>query len=182
MSDDRPVDWQPTLVGESITLRPIASGDFDALHAAAADPLIWALHPDPRRHEREVFESAFFATALASRGALVVIDNATGRIIGSSRYYDWEPRDPSVAIGYTFLARSHWGGATNREMKRLMLGHAFQWADVVWFHVGKHNLRSRRAMEKLGAELSHEGVRDVAGVGHDYLYYRITTPGRELGQ
>jgi RimJ/RimL family protein N-acetyltransferase len=166
------IDLQPTLAGETLTLRPLRVEDFDALHAVAADPAIWEQHPEPTRYQRLVFES-YFTSALASRGALLATDNATGTVIGSSRYYDWDAAARSIAIGYTFLARSHWGGAANREMKRLMLDHAFRWADTVWFHVGRDNHRSRRAMEKLGAELAREAQREHGGVLQDYVYYRI---------
>jgi len=165
-------DLQPTLIGPTISLRPLRADEFEPLYAAAADPLVWEQHPEPLRYQRPVFEG-FFAGALASGGALVVTDSATGKIIGSSRYYDWTPAAREVAIGFTFLARSHWGGATNREMKRLMLDHAFRWADVVWFHVGGNNWRSRRAMEKIGGTLSHEERRELNGAAHEYACYKI---------
>jgi RimJ/RimL family protein N-acetyltransferase len=168
-------DAQPTLLGETLSLRPLAAADFAPLYAAASDPLIWSLHPEPLRYRRAVFEQ-FFEAALDSRSALVVTDNASGEVVGSSRYYDWNPTLREVAIGYTFLARSRWGGATNLEMKRLMLGHAFRWADTVWFHVGRHNLRSRRAMEKVGGILDHEERRELNGAVHDYVVYRIDAP------
>jgi RimJ/RimL family protein N-acetyltransferase len=57
-----------------------------------------------------------------------------------------------VAIGYTFLARKAWGSVHNREMKKLMLDHAFQFVDTVLFHIGENNFRSRKAIEKIGAE------------------------------
>jgi RimJ/RimL family protein N-acetyltransferase len=78
-----------------------------------------------------------------------------------------------VAIGYTFLAREYWGGAANREMKRLMIEHSAPHADVIWFHVGKQNLRSRRAMEKIGAVAAFEGQRPQHGEMIDFIYYRI---------
>jgi RimJ/RimL family protein N-acetyltransferase len=165
-------DLQPTLVGQSISLRPVKEGDFEALFAVASDPLIWEQHPEPLRYQRAVFEG-FFAGALASGGALVVIDNRTGDIIGSSRYYEWKAATREVAIGYTFLARSYWGGAANAEMKRLMLQNAFRCADVVWFHVGKNNRRSRKAMEKIGGRLSHEARLESNGVLQDFVFYRI---------
>ena len=96
-----------------------------------------------------------------------------GLIIGSSRYYDWDAARREVAIGYTFLTRAHWGGATNRELKRLMVDWAFQYADRIWFHVGKHNLRSARAMEKIGAVLDHEEIKVLFGQAHPYLHFRI---------
>lgn len=170
------VDLQPTLTGETLLLRPLRVEDFDALYAVAADPAIWEQHPERTRYQRLVFEG-FFTAALASRGALFATDRASGEAIGSSRYYDWSPAEKSVAIGYTFLARSHWGGAANREMKRLMLDHAFRWADTAWFHVGAGNLRSRRAMEKIGGVFAREARREVNGVSAAYVYYRIDRPG-----
>jgi len=169
-------DMQPMLTGERITLRPLYAGDFTALYEAASDPLIWEQHPEPQRHQRDVFERGYFAGALHSGGALVVTDNRSGEIIGSSRFYDWNPDLQEVAIGYTFLVRRHWGGATNGEMKHMMLKHAFSRARRVWFHIGKYNLRSRRAIEKIGARLSHAQSREVNGVMHDYVYYAIDAP------
>lgn len=169
-------DLQPTLVGGTIILRPLRADDLDVLHAAASDPLIWAQHPEPTRYQRDVFEHGFFVGALASGGAFVVIDKATGEVIGSSRYYEWHPDTREVAIGFTFLARSHWGGGTNHEMKRLMLDHAFRWARVVWFHVGIDNWRSRKAMEKIGGHLSHVEGKIIHGVEHVHAFYRIDAP------
>lgn len=169
----RQVDLQPTLVGESLLLRPLEPADFEPLYAVASDPLIWEQHPEPTRYQRAVFEG-FFAGALASRGAFAVLQRDGGAIIGSSRYYDWDEAKREVAIGFTFLGRDHWGGAANGEMKRLMLDHAFRWADTVWFHVGKYNRRSRKAMEKIGARYSHEVVRDAGGVAQEHVHYRIS--------
>lgn len=176
MHPDLPFDFQPTLTGATLALRPLVAEDFEALYAAASDPLIWEVHPEPTRYQRSVFEQSFFAGALTSGSAFVVTDLASGRIIGSSRYYDWQPATREVAIGYTFLARSHWGGASNREMKQLMLDHAFRRAAVVWFHVGATNWRSRRAMEKIGGRLSHEAPIVLNGVELLYAFYRIDAP------
>jgi RimJ/RimL family protein N-acetyltransferase len=145
------MELQPVLEGPRLRLRPLKAADFDELYAAASDPLIWEQHPAPNRHERKVFEE-FFDRALKSRGALAVIDKATGQIVGTSRYYDLEGRD-SVCIGFTFLTRAYWGGDYNRELKFTMLDHAFFAVRRVLFHVGPNNLRSRRALEKIGAKL-----------------------------
>ncbi len=167
------VDLQPTLAGASLTLRPLAAADFDALYAVAADPLIWEQHPEPTRYQRPVFEG-FFAGALASGGALAVLRRDSGAIIGTSRYYDWNAARREVAIGFTFLARQYWGGAVNGEVKRLMLQHAFGWADTVWFHVGRNNWRSRKALEKIGARYSHEVDRVVGDAVQPYVHYRAS--------
>lgn len=170
------LDLQPTLLGRTITLRPLKIDDFEALYKAASDPLIWEQHPDSERYKRDVFRERFFDGAIASGGALAVLENATQRIIGSSRYYDCDFHKRELAVGYTFLERRHWGIGTNGEMKELMLAHAFNWAGTIWFHVGKTNLRSRKAVEKLGAVLSHEEERKLEGKPFVQLYYRLQAP------
>ncbi len=146
------MNLQPVLRGELLELRPLRPDDFDALHAVAADPLIWEQHPVRDRYKVEVFRD-FFRTGLESGGGLVAIDRRTGAIIGSSRYHGYDPLKREVEIGWTFLARAYWGGRYNGEMKRLMLDHAFGFVDRVIFVIGPRNLRSRRAVEKIGATL-----------------------------
>ncbi len=167
--------WQPTLLGTHVSLRPLRPDDFETLYATASDPLIWAQHPEPTRWQRDVF-TRFFEGALASEGALLVSDAHTGHVIGSSRWYEWYPAAREVAIGYTFLARSHWGGSVNGELKQLMLQHAFQYAQRIWFHVGTENVRSQRALGKIGARYSHTTLQDAARGGRDCAYFVIYTP------
>lgn len=148
-------DLQPTLVGERVVLEPLREADFDALYDVARDPLIWAQHPAHDRHEEPVFR-AYFRGAIASGGAFLVRDASTNAIIGCTRFHDWNDTTREVEIGWTFLARSHWGGRYNSEMKQMLLAHAFQWADRVRFHVGEHNTRSRMAVERIGGVLVGE--------------------------
>ena len=160
-----PFDKQPYLKGDLLTLRPLLKGDLNELYAVASDPLIWEQHPNSDRYRREVF-GQFFQDALASGGALTAIDNANGMIVGSSRFHAYDEERREIEIGWTFLARSHWGGTYNREMKRLMLDHAFRTVDNVVFLIGPANMRSRRAIEKLGARaigtrLSSTGIESV---------------------
>lgn len=143
------LDRQPHLVGRLVEVQPLRANDYDALYAAASDPLIWEQHPDDRWRE-DVFRD-FFAQHLASGGALVVLDRGDGRVIGTTRYHGYDPEKSEVEIGWTFLARSHWGGAVNAELKQLMLDHAFGSVERVIFLAAVGNLRSRRAIEKLGA-------------------------------
>ena len=172
-------DLQPTLTGPTITLRPLVAGDLEDLHQAAADPAIWAQHPDSERYRRDVFEINFFAGALACGGALVAVNNRSGALLGSSRYYDWDPGTREIAVGYTFLVRDCWGTGTNTEMKALMLGHAFGFASAVWFHIGSDNLRSRRAIEKLGAALVREEQAPLNGGSFTRLFY-VLEPSRAI--
>ena len=142
-------DLQPTLVGPRVIARPVVPSDWPEMFAAAADPEIWALHPARDRYTERVFR-AFFDAALASRAAFSFVDRTTGKIIGSSRFHEYNPRLSEIEVGWTFLARAYWGGSYNLEIKRLMLEHAFQFVDVVVFWVGDTNWRSQRAMEKIG--------------------------------
>ncbi|HEX4562181.1 MAG TPA: GNAT family N-acetyltransferase [Gemmatimonadales bacterium] len=144
------VELQPVLTGKLLQMRPLREDDWGALYALAKDPLIWEQHPDRERWREERFREVF-REGLESGGALVAIDLAGGRPIGFTRYHDYRPELSVVEIGWTFLARSHWGGMYNSEMKDLMVRHAFTFVKTVVFSAGVDNLRSRRAIEKLGA-------------------------------
>lgn len=113
-------DAQPTLTGELVHARPLRAADFDGLYAVAADPLLWAQHPQQDRHQQDVFRR-FFLDALSSGGALAVVDGRDHRIIGTSRYHGHDAQRREIEIGWIFFARSHWGGAHNGELKHLML-------------------------------------------------------------
>jgi RimJ/RimL family protein N-acetyltransferase len=147
---DLPFDLQPTLEGSRVTLRPLSPADHDQLFAVAADPLIWEQHPDKTRSHPTGFK-AFFQQALDSGGALLATETASGRAIGSSRFHGYDEAADEIEVGWTFLARSHWGGQYNREMKRLMLDHAFRYVGRVVFLIDPANHRSQRAIEKIGA-------------------------------
>jgi RimJ/RimL family protein N-acetyltransferase len=162
-------DLQPRLVGDLVELRPLREDDFADLYAAAADPLIWEQHPVPNRHEKATFRT-YFSEHLASGGALVAIDRRGGRIVGQSRFHGYDARNSEVEIGWTFLARSYWGGDYNGEMKRLMLAHAFRFVRRVVFLVDPQNVRSQRAVEKIGAVRA--GSRPD-GAGRESFLYEI---------
>jgi RimJ/RimL family protein N-acetyltransferase len=142
-------ELQPTLTGTLVELRPLRPDDFEALYAVAHDPAIWEQHPVRERYKEDVFRG-FFREALESGGAFAIVDRGTGCIIGSSRYYGFDAERGEIEIGWTFLARAYWGGVYNRELKELMLRHAFQFVGRVIFLVGPQNFRSQRAMEKIG--------------------------------
>ena len=162
-------DFQPVLRGDLVRLRPLRGEDFDALFAVASDPLIWEQHPVKVRFQ-ELHFRPFFEESLASGGALIALDAVDGRVIGSSRFHGYDAGKSEVEIGWSFLARSHWGGRFNGEMKRLMLGHAFKFVDRVVFLVDPQNRRSQRAVEKIGGLLV--GRRPDAG-GRDSFVYEI---------
>jgi RimJ/RimL family protein N-acetyltransferase len=172
MNQEKTFDSQPTLVGKKISLFPLKVEDFEELFLVASDPLIWEQHPERYRYQKPVFEK-FFSGAMASKGALIVVDTAQRKVIGTSRYYDLNPADDSVAIGFTFLAREYWGTNTNKEMKQLMIQHAFTYVKKVWFHIGPSNIRSRKAIEKIGATYSHEETKVLNGAGQPFVFYKM---------
>lgn len=163
---------QHALTGPTLHLIPLQTEHWPALMQAASDPLIWTLHPEPERYKPEVFKLVFDG-GLASGSAYLICDKQSSEVLGTSRYYEFDAAKREVAIGYTFLVRSRWGGSTNTELKQLMLSHAFGFADVVWFHVGEQNLRSRRAVEKLGAVYTHTETTSPTGVARATVFYRL---------
>ena len=173
---------QPVLEGELLMLRPLRPDDWEALFVVASDPLIWEVHPQHDRWQEPVFR-AYFADALAKGGALAVIDRASGAVVGSSRYQAHDPADGgSVEIGWTFLARSHWGGKFNPGLKRLMLGHALGQVERVIFRVGETNWRSRRAMEKIGGKLTKRSTMEQTASGLVlHVQYEITRDDYSTG-
>jgi len=144
------MNLQPTLSNKLITLKPLQEDDFNALFEVASDKLLWEQHPNNNRYKKEVFKD-FFDIAIQSKSAFVVIDNKTNKIIGSSRYYEFNKEDSSIIIGYTFISREYWGTVYNRTLKDLMTNYAFQFVNIIHFHVGETNYRSQKAVEKLGA-------------------------------
>ncbi|HEV7232345.1 MAG TPA: GNAT family N-acetyltransferase [Bacteroidia bacterium] len=155
-------EFQPTLENETVRICPLLETDFETLYKIASDPLIWEQHPNPNRYQKEVFQT-FFKGAIESGGAFLVFDNKTEEAIGSSRYCEYNPEEQSISIGYTFLARDHWGGLYNPALKALMLDHAFRFVNRVIFHIGAVNVRSQKAIEKLGALKTGEAEIEYYG-------------------
>ncbi|WP_294299383.1 GNAT family N-acetyltransferase [uncultured Chryseobacterium sp.] len=153
---------QTFLENEKYQLIPLQQGDFESLFEVASDPKVWEQHPNKDRYRREVFEN-FFKGAIESRGAFKIVDRLTGEVLGSTRFYDYDEENNSIFIGYTFYGTKSWGKKINPQVKKLMLDYIFQFVETVYFHVGKDNMRSRTAMERLGAE--SVGEHEVAYFG-----------------
>jgi N-acetyltransferase len=172
-------ELQPHLVGDLLEVRPLRPEDWESLFAVAADPLIWEQHPARDRYQEEVFKE-FFREALESGGAFAVINRKTQEIIGSSRYFGFEPGKREIEIGWTFLARSHWGGKYNAELKRLMLDHAFKFVDSVVFLIGPTNVRSQKAVEKIGGIMTERREKMIDGKAVEQVVYQIKKPTGSL--
>ncbi|CAM3250687.1 N-acetylglutamate synthase [Sphingomonas antarctica] len=130
-------------------------GQLTLTFEVASDPLLWLLHPAHDRWQRSVFDH-FFDSGLKSGGSLTIVDRESARVIGASRYDNYKIERDEIEIGWTYIGRAYWGGIYNGQIKQLMLDHIFRQVGTVAFTVGTTNLRSRRALEKLGATLRDE--------------------------
>lgn len=153
---------QTILENENVKLIPLWEDDFERLYEVASDPKIWEQHPNKDRYQREVFKN-FFKGALESKGAFMILDKSSNEIAGSTRFYDFDEEENSIFIGYTFYGTKFWGSKLNPQVKKLMVDYIFQFVDKVNFHVGADNIRSQKAMERLGAV--KKGEIDVAYYG-----------------
>ncbi|MBO9595803.1 MAG: GNAT family N-acetyltransferase [Niabella sp.] len=145
-----PFSIQPVLEHPHVKLIPLKAEDFERLYAVASDPAIWQMHPNKDRYQRKVFET-FFEGALQSGGAFLCQAMPAGAVAGSTRFYNYDPTEHSIFIGYTFYATRFWGTGLNTEVKQLMLEYIFRFVRTVYFHIGAENYRSQKAIEKLGA-------------------------------
>ena len=165
-------DDHPRLEDARLILRGITGQDSEDLYRAANAPEIWAGHPSKDRYKREVFDP-YFDMLVREGGTLVVIDKTSAKIIGCSRYYVGPDAPEDISIGFTFLNNLYWGGTVNFHMKQLMLDHAFQTFDRVWFHIAPDNIRSQRATLKLGAEFVGEDEIDLSGNPAPWKRFRL---------
>lgn len=146
-----PFNVQPILENEKAILYPLQEKDFDELFAVASDPKIWEQHPNKDRWKKDVFKN-FFEGAMQSQGAFKIVDKVSGKVIGSTRIYDYDGHEGRILIGYTFYDRSSWGMGFNPAVKATMLDYLFQFVNTVHFHIGAENLRSQIAISRLGAK------------------------------
>ncbi|MCD9574561.1 GNAT family N-acetyltransferase [Flavobacterium soyae] len=164
---------QPDFLEDQIVkLIPLEENHFEELYKAASDPLIWEQHPMKDRYKKDVFKT-FFETAIDSKGSFLILDKHTNEIMGTTRYYDYNPEKSSVAIGYTFLSRKYWSGPYNKSCKKLLIDYAFQYVDSILFHIGAENFRSQKAVLKLGAEKVNTMVFTNNGVSLPHFEYEL---------
>lgn len=149
------MNLQPTLSNDLVQLVPLSENDFEELYHIASDELVWEQHPENDRYKKEIFHKLFIKIIDFNSG-FKIIDIKTNNVIGKTSFYDLNETEKFVAIGYTFIDRKYWGTPYNRSVKNLMINYAFKFVDTIIFHIGESNFRSRKAVEKLGANLSDE--------------------------
>ncbi len=157
------LDIQPIhLKNNIVQLVPLQESDFDRLYEVASDPLVWEQHPNPNRYKKEDFKK-YFEGAIFSKGALLVLDSKTNQVVGCSRFYDFNADAYSIKIGYTFIGRKFWGQNMNKNMKSLMINYAFEKLENVLFDIGANNIRSQKAISKIGATKIGEQIIEYYG-------------------
>lgn len=170
------IDIQPVLENEHAILYPLREEDFEDVYAVAADPKIWEQHPNKERWQHDVFRT-FFDGAIQSKGAFKIVDKASGRVAGSTRFYDYNEAESSICIGYTFYATAYWGKGFNHSVKRMMLDYIFQFVSQVYFHIGVSNIRSQVSIGRLGAV--KVGEMEVAYFGETFKQNFLYKIGKE---
>ncbi len=170
------------LEGDLVRVEPLGAEHGDALFQAGNDPEVWRFMPINASASREQF-ARWFADALAaseagSEAAFAIIDRATERPIGSTRYLALRPEHRGLEIGWTWLEPAAWRGGANIETKLLLLTHAFEALSCirVEFKTDELNERSRKALAALPAQFegifrSHMIVRGE--VIRDSAYYSV---------
>lgn len=171
-----------TLTGRGIRLEPLERAHHDALEEAAADGELWRIRvssvPEPGGMAGYI-EQALASRAAGDRFPFAVIEEATGRVLGSTSFHDIAPAVRRVEIGYTWYAKSVQRTHVNTAAKRLLLAHAFETlgCGVVGWRTDNFNLASQRAIERLGAKKDgvirgHALRRD--GTVRDTVMYSVT--------
>ena len=146
-----------TLRQSGLRMEPLALAHEAGLAAAAADGELWRLRvtsvPEPQ-DTRAYIETALRMRDEGNRFAFAVLDDATGRVLGTTSYHDILPAVKRVEIGYTWYAQSVQRTHVNTTAKLLMMGHAFDTlgCHVVGWRTDNFNFASQRAIERLGAK------------------------------
>ncbi|KVZ76325.1 GNAT family N-acetyltransferase [Burkholderia ubonensis] len=152
---------QPPLTGEHVELQPLHASHAPALLAAAADGQLWNLRvtvvPGPDTID------AYLTTALQGRAEgtmmpFAIVERATGRVVGSTRFWKIDRKNRKLEIGHTWLGESVQRSRVNTEAKWLLLTYAFETLRCVrvQFTTDELNEKSRAAILRLGAK--QEGI------------------------
>mgnify|MGYP001256967969 CR=1 FL=1 len=138
------------LENEIVKLRQTKKDDFDKLFKLGGKKEIWEQHSDKDRYKKSIFLKYFNQGLKNEFGSLTIISKNDGKIAGWTRLYDFDEKKPTVKIGFTFLGKCYWGSNINYNSKKLILNHLFSFLDLVCFDIFEENIRSQKAVKKLG--------------------------------
>lgn len=157
------------LENKELSLVPLKADDYQRLFSVASSKEIWEQHPNQNRYLPTEFQ-LYFDQLLNCDIAYLVTDRRSNSIIGATAFYNLDREKKQVAIGYTFLTTKYWGTGINTSLKSLMINYAFQFVDHIMFYVGAHNIRSQKAVQKLGARKTGELLKQTKPHRHNYEY------------
>ena len=144
------------LENEVVKLRQTKKDDFNELFKLAGKKKIWEQHSNKDRYKKSVFLEYFNQGLKNEFGSLTIISRLDNKIVGWTRLYDFDENKPTVKIGYTFLGRLYWGTNINYNSKKLILNYLFSFLEYVCFDIFEKNIRSQKAVKKLGASLNSQ--------------------------
>ena len=169
------------LTGETVELRPLEKEYFEELYLAASDKKLWELIPADCSN-RDTFETAYnFALTEREKGnqyPFIIFHKEANKIIGSTRFFEIYPLDKKLEIGWTWIITQYWGTEINFECKLLLLTFCFDTLKTrrVQIKTDSTNLRSRKAIEKIGGQfegiLRKDKIKEN-GISRSAAYYSI---------
>ena len=144
----------PTLSDKGVTLEPLTIEHAKGLSEACQDGKLWTIEVTSAPTPESVIDYIQLADSMDNRLAFAVIDNVSGRVIGSTSYHDVLPNAKRLEIGYTWYAQSYWRTHVNTVCKLMLLTHAFETLDyqTVGWRTDGENVQSQKAIERLGAK------------------------------
>lgn len=172
----------PTILsGERVELVPLEKEHFEELYKAASDKKLWEFIPTDCSEKETFYNTYTTALSLREKGELypfVIIHQQTKKIIGSTRLMEIFPNDKKLEIGFTWITQEYWGTAINFECKLLLLDFCFETLQArrLQLKTKDTNLRSRKAIEKIGGQF--EGILrkdriQQNGISRNAAYYSI---------
>jgi RimJ/RimL family protein N-acetyltransferase len=172
----------PTILqGQTVDLLPLEKEHFEELYLAASDKKLWELIPTDCSIQENF--TAAYTTALTEREKgnhypFIIYHKQTQKIIGSTRLFDIFPNDKKLEIGWSWIIEKYWGTRVNPECKLLLLTFCFDVlkARRVQIKTDQNNIRSRKAIEKIGGQfegvLRKDRIKDD-GTSRSAAYYSI---------
>jgi RimJ/RimL family protein N-acetyltransferase len=152
------------LENEVVFLRQTVEEDFDELYNQGGIKEIWEQHSNIDRYKKNKFWEYFNGGLNNDLGCFTLISKKENRIVGWSRFYNYNKNELSIRIGYTFIGKGYWGTNINYNTKKVMLDYVFTFLEVIYFDVYEKNIRSQKSILKLGCFLSK-----INGTTHEYI-------------
>lgn len=168
------------LQGEKVILAPLEEKYFDEISNTSQDEKIWTYMPMKGTDKGKIIsilEEAIGKRVKKEQYPFVVIEKKTKKIIGCTRYLQINPEHRNLEIGYTWYLPEYWGKGYNEECKLLLLTHCFEVLKTIRVQLiaWDKNMRSRRAIERIGATFEgiHRNVVIRQGEKRSVAYFGI---------